>query len=208
MNQGDASLRHAWFVLDELASLQRLPQLHTALTENRKSGNPVVIGFQGRSQLEVRYGHEAEAMLSQPATKIFLHTSEPRAAKWISDTIGEVEMERMKETVNTGQFLRTAKSRSYHTERRTEPLVLASEIGGLQRLHALLKVDNLVVPFSFPYLAPVKTQPGFIPRELAPRVVEIGKHPSQPCTPAAQEIRPRESENSKGIAAGQEQYFE
>ena len=208
MNQGDPSLRHAWFVLDELASLQRLPQLHTALTENRKSGNPVVIGFQGRSQLEVRYGHEAEAMLSQPATKIFLHTSEPRAAKWISDTIGEVEMERMKETVNTGQFLRTAKSRSYHTERRTEPLVLASEIGGLQRLHALLKVDNLVVPFSFPYLAPVKTQPGFIPRELAPRVVEIEKHPPQPSTQAAQEIRPRESDNSKGIAAGQEQYFE
>jgi len=39
------------------------------------------------------YGQEAEAMLSQPATKIFLHTSEPRAAKWISDTIGEVEIE-------------------------------------------------------------------------------------------------------------------
>ena len=72
MNQGDPAVRHAWFVLDELASLQRLPQLHTALTENRKSGNPVVIGFQGRSQLEVRYGHEAESMLSQPATKIFL----------------------------------------------------------------------------------------------------------------------------------------
>jgi hypothetical protein len=188
-------------VLDELASLQRLPQLHTALTENRKSGNPVVIGFQGRSQLEVRYGHEAEAMLSQPATKIFLHTSEPRAAKWISDTIGEVEMERRKETVSTGQFLRTAKSRSYHNERRTEPLVLPSEISGLQRLHALLKVDNLVVPFSFPYLVPRKTQPGFIPREITPRVAEIGTRTPQPNTPA-EEIRPSDSENSKGIAAG------
>jgi hypothetical protein len=207
MNQGDPAMRHAWFVLDELASLQRLPQLHTALTENRKSGNPVVIGFQGRSQLEVRYGHEAEAMLSQPATKIFLHTSEPRAAKWISDTIGEVEMERVKETVNTHP-LKITKSRSYHTERRTEPLVLPSEISGLQRLHALLKVDNLVVPFSFPYLAPVKTEPGFIPREITPRVVEIGKRPPQPSTVAAQEISPRESENSKGIAAGQEPYFE
>jgi hypothetical protein len=207
MNQGDPSLRHAWFVLDELASLQRLPQLHTALTENRKSGNPVVIGFQGRSQLEVRYGHEAESMLSQPATKIFLHTSEPRAAKWISDTIGEVEMERVKETVNTHP-LKITKSRSYHNERRTEPLVLPSEISGLQRLHALLKVDNLVVPFSFPYLAPVKTEPGFIPREITPRVVEIGKRPPQPSTVAAQEISPRESENSKGIAAGQEPYFE
>jgi hypothetical protein len=207
MNQGDPAIRHAWFVLDELASLQRLPQLHTALTENRKSGNPVVIGFQGRSQLEVRYGHEAEAMLSQPATKIFLHTSEPRAAKWISDTIGEVEMERVKETVNTHP-LKITKSRSYHTERRTEPLVLPSEISGLQRLHALLKVDNLVVPFSFPYLAPVKAQPGFIPREVTARVVEIGKRTPQLNTPDAQEITPREPENSKGLAAGQEPYFE
>jgi hypothetical protein len=60
-------------------------------------------------------------MLSQPATKIFLRTSEPHAAKWISDTIGEVEMERVKETVNTHP-LKITKSRSYHTERRTEPL--------------------------------------------------------------------------------------
>jgi type IV secretory pathway TraG/TraD family ATPase VirD4 len=207
MNQGDPSLRHAWFVLDELASLQRLPQLHTALTENRKSGNPVVIGFQGRSQLEVRYGHEAESMLSQPATKIFLHTSEPRAAKWISDTIGEVEMERVKETVNT-QPLTIAKSKSYQNERRTEPLVLPSEISGLQRLHALLKVDNLVVPFSFPYVAPVKTEPGFIPREITPRVVEIGKRGPEPSAAAAQEMTPGEPENSNGIAAGQEPYFE
>ena len=207
MNQGDPAMRHAWFVLDELASLQRLPQLHTALTENRKSGNPVVIGFQGRSQLEVRYGHEAESMLSQPATKLFLHTSEPRAAKWISDTIGEVEVERVKETVNTHP-LKLTKSRSYHNERRTEPLVLPSEISGLQRLHALLKVDNLVVPFSFPYLAPAKTAPGFIPRDITPRVVEIGNRPPQPTTVAAQENTPREPENSKGIAVGQEPYFE
>jgi hypothetical protein len=37
-----------WFVLDELASLQKLPQLHTAITENRKSRNPIVLGFQER----------------------------------------------------------------------------------------------------------------------------------------------------------------
>jgi hypothetical protein len=86
--------------------------------------------------------------------------------------------------------------------------VLPSEISGLQRLHALIKVDNLVVPFSFPYLAPVKTEPGFIPREIAPRVVEIRKGPPQPINVAAQEISPRETENSNGIAAGQEPYFE
>src|SRR5262249_24720621 len=151
---------------------------------------------------------EAEAMLSQPATKIFCHTSEPRAAKWISDTIGEVEMERVKETVNTHP-LKLSKSRSYHTERRTEPLVLPSEISGLQRLNALLKVDNMVVSFGFPYIAPVKSQSGFIPRETTARVVEIAKRPAPTTIPASQENSPHQLEESpKGIAAGQEPYFE
>ena len=84
----DSDAKPVWFVLDELASLNKLPQLHTAVTESRKYGNPVVLGFQGRSQLEKRYGQDAEAMLSQPATKIFFKTSAPRAAKWISEAIG------------------------------------------------------------------------------------------------------------------------
>ena len=209
MNQGDPTIRHAWFVLDELASLQRLPQLHTALTENRKSENPIVIGFQGRSQLEVRYGHEAETMLSQPATKIFLHTSEPRAAKWISDAIGQVEIERVKETKYTGPLLRIVKSLGLHTERRTEPLVLASEITGLERLHAFLKVGNMVVPFGFPYTAPLKSQQGFVPRPTAPRVAEMGKRAPEPtAVPTSQEIsQPGLGERPTGIAAGQKPYF-
>jgi len=93
MNQEGGQSRPVWFVLDELASLQKLPQLATALTENRKSNNPVVIGIQGKAQMETIYGHMAEAMLSQPWTKIFLKTSEPRAAKWVSDAIGEQDRE-------------------------------------------------------------------------------------------------------------------
>ena len=40
----------------------------------------------------------AEVMLSQPATKIFMKTAEPKAAEWISEAIGKVEIERLKET--------------------------------------------------------------------------------------------------------------
>ena len=67
----DENAKPVWFVLDELASLNKLPQLHTAVTENRKHGKPVGLGFQGRSQLEKRYGQDAEALLSQVATKVF-----------------------------------------------------------------------------------------------------------------------------------------
>ena len=121
MNQGQPRPHPTWFVLDELASLQRLPQLHTAITENRKSNNPVVLGFQGRSQLETRYGHDAEAMLSQPATKIFLRTSEPHAAKWIADTLGDIEIERLRESRSSAR----GGQQSYGLERQVEPLVMA-----------------------------------------------------------------------------------
>ena len=94
-------------MIDELASLQKLPQLHTAITENRKSKNPLVLGFQGKAQLEVIYGHLAEVMLSQPATKIFMKTAEPKAAEWISEAIGKVEIERLKETKFDGTRIRT-----------------------------------------------------------------------------------------------------
>ena len=89
-----------------------------------------------------------------------------------------------------------------------EPLVLASEISGLPRLHALLKVDNLVVPFGFPYLTPQKLHPGFIPRETSASVVEAGKPMSESGTQLAQEIKPQEQAQSNGIAAGQDPYFE
>ncbi len=149
-----------WFVLDELASLQKLPQLHTAITENRKSRNPIVLGFQGKAQLEVIYGHLAEVMLSQPATKIFLKTTEPNAAEWVSRAIGKVEIERMKET----HFDGSRTGRNFSLDRQTEPLVLDSEISGLDNLHAYLKHGNYVARFSFPVLQLPATKPKFIER--------------------------------------------
>ena len=53
LNEPKEGQKRVWFVIDELASLQKLPQLHTAITENRKSNNPVILGFQGKAQLEV-----------------------------------------------------------------------------------------------------------------------------------------------------------
>ena len=137
-----------WFILDELATLQRLPQLHTAITENRKSNNPVVLGFQGRSQLETRYGHDAEAMLSQPATKIFLGTSEAaRGQVDLGDDRRDRDRAAAREPVERG-LGRIRPSTSYGLERQVEPLVMASEITGLAPLRGYLKLGNLVVRLS------------------------------------------------------------
>jgi hypothetical protein len=162
LNEPQESQRPVWFVLDELASLQRLPQLHTAITENRKSRNPLVLGFQGKAQLEVIYGHMAEVMLSQPATKIFLKTTEPKAAEWVSNAIGKVEIERMRETRYDG----SRSGKNFSLDRQVEPLVLDSEISGLANKHAFLKLGNHVARFSFAYSDIPASTPAFVPRPI------------------------------------------
>jgi hypothetical protein len=162
LNEPKEGQHPVWFVLDELASLQRLPQLHTAITENRKSKNPLVLGFQGKAQLEMIYGHLAEVMLSQPTTKVFLRTTEPKAAEWVSNAIGKIEIERLRETHSTG--LRAGNN--FTVERQVEPLVLDSEISGLPDRHAFLKLGNHVSRFAFDYWNVPATQPAFVPRPL------------------------------------------
>ncbi len=196
MNQGLATSLPVWLILDELASLQKLPQLHTAVTENRKSNNPVVLGFQGRSQLETRYGHEAEAMLSQPATKIFLRTSEPRAAKWISETIGEVEIERLRESRSTAHNPKYSTSRSFNLDRQVEPLVMASEITGLDSLNGFLKSGNLVVRMSFPYIELPEKQPKFIER-TKPALMPPTRPAEKGSDPPSQKISPQEVKQNR-----------
>jgi type IV secretory pathway TraG/TraD family ATPase VirD4 len=180
LNEPMPDQKPVWFVIDELASLQRLPQLHTAITENRKSQNPVILGFQGRSQMQARYGEDAEAMLSQPATKIFLRTTEPRAAKWVSEAIGEIEIERLRETHYEG----SRAGRNFALDRQTEPLVLPSEVSGLDDLRGFLKYGNHVARFSFPFIALEEKSPGFDERTMEDLIV-----PSTPPTSDSDEMQ-------------------
>ena len=180
LNEPMPDQKPVWFVIDELASLQRLPQLHTAITENRKSQNPVILGFQGRSQMEARYGEDSEAMLSQPATKIFLRTTEPRAAKWVSEAIGEVEIERLRETHYDG----SRAGKNFALDRQTEPLVLPSEVSGLDDLRGFLKYGNHVARFSFPFIALEEKSLGFDERQMDDLIV-----PNTPLPPDPEEMQ-------------------
>lgn len=104
-------------------------------------------------------------MLSQPAAKIFLRTSEPRAAEWIAKTIGDIEVERLRESRSSGR----ESQQSYGLERHVEPLVMASEISGLDNLHGYLKVGNFVVRLQFPFLKLPEAHPNFVARPAPPR---------------------------------------
>ena len=103
--------------------------------------------------------------MSQPSTKIFLCTSEPHAAKWISDTIGEQEIERIRESRTNEQFPQSRKSKGYNLEREIRPLVMPSEISGLEKMHGYLKCGNLVVRMSLPYIELESKEPQYIERQ-------------------------------------------
>jgi type IV secretory pathway TraG/TraD family ATPase VirD4 len=92
-------------------------------------------------QLEKRYGLDDETMRLQPATKVFCKTSEARAAQWISETIGEIEieLERLKESRSMGLL---GSKKCYAIKIAVKPLIMASEVSGLERLHGFIKQER------------------------------------------------------------------
>ncbi len=174
--------RPSWFVIDELADLHKLPALHMALTQNRKWGNPIVLGFHNPSQIEAHYGTEASSMVSQPASKMYFRVTEPPSAKWVSQAIGDVEIERLKETHYDGARW----GRNFALDRQIEPLVMASEIGGLPDLHGYLKYENCVTRFRLPMVKLPEPTPKLLKRDLRDVVRPIVREKAaQQATPPA-----------------------
>src|ERR1700728_3451917 len=198
LNEPKEAQRRVWFVIDELASLQKLPQLHTAITEARKSRNPVVLGFQGKAQLEYLYGHIAEVMLSQPATSIWLTTKEPKAGQWVSEFIGKVEVERLRET----HFDGTRAGRIFQLDRQVEPLVLESEISGLADLHPFIKYQNYVTRFSFPYFDMDVVANGFEPRERPDDKLPYQPKRTGSADPVPMELKQEPESSAPGTSDG------
>lgn len=192
-----------WMILDELASLNALPQLHSAMTKQRKSDNPIVLGFQGMSQLDAIYGKKAETILSQAYTNIVLRTREPRAAKHLSELIGKAQLERTRETKPARWFQR--KQGSYNSERVVDPVVMESEIQGLEDLRGYFVQQDKVVAIRFRPQPMRQVAAGLVERiippvqhrlldpEPKPKLVTSGaQDPELDMVPKADETKPEQ----------------
>jgi hypothetical protein len=190
-NKPGAHSRNVWFVMDELATLHRLPQLQTGLTETRKHNVRVVLGFQGIAQLQENYGVDAaKVLLSQPATKIFLRTNENTGAEWIEKNLGHQTLEITTKTLNQ----RTGTSFSKKTER--VPLVSLDSIAHLPDMVGYMSHDNFVTRLRLRYTTGVERHLSRIPRStepftpvepprgLRPRPLPVGV-PASPTPPTA-----------------------
>jgi len=184
LNQADdPTVRRVYMGLDELSTLNRLPQLETALTQNRKANTSILVGLQGKAQLETKYGHIAETLLAMPWTALFFKTAEPDAAEWISRYLGEQEIERWRPSQTSGESGagHGRKSRTDAEERFNRRAVSTSEISGLDELRGYLKSGNLIVPFTIKrFVLPVVAE-GYIARSLPPMFqVKLGPEKKGP----------------------------
>ena len=185
----EAGMPPVWIILDDVGSLERLTQLPAAITGSRKASIRIVLGIRNHPQVVDCYGTvDAERILNQPLTKILLRSSERLTAKWISEQIGDVEIERL---VADEDFFSWRRRKIFYRERSVERLVLASEIQGLPDRNALLKSGNLIVPLKVPRIDAKRNERGFIPRRFdgaTPIPTLVPSAPSRSSAPSGRHI--------------------
>jgi len=150
---GGAPRPAVWFVIDEVATLQRLPQLEAGMTKQRASGNPIILGFHDMAQLKKRYGDEgAVTIMSQAWTNILFRTGDPAAAAYAEKMIGHHEIERITEN-RPVHMLTTHRARSWSNQTVDTPVISAAEIQGLPRFTGYLLQEGKVVRIQIQKLA-------------------------------------------------------
>ena len=134
--------RRLWFILDELASLQKLPSLESGLAEGRKYGGCFLAGTQSVSQLKRIYGHQmAQSCLDLFNTRIFFRSNDSETTHWISKTLGDSEIEETQENISYGaNTIRDGVSLNHM--KRIKPIVMPSEIAALENLESYVKLPE------------------------------------------------------------------
>lgn len=160
--------RRIWFVVDELPSLHRLPQLPETIAEVRKFGGCFVLGMQSFAQLEKTYGrNQAREIFDLLNTRFFFRNPSSDMAKLVSSELGAQEIEDMREQYSYGAD-RVRDGISIGRQKTTQPLITYSEIIGLPDMQCYLRLpSNYPVvklhlkfekrPTISPHFMPIKT---------------------------------------------------
>ncbi|MBA3814739.1 MAG: type IV secretion system DNA-binding domain-containing protein [Alphaproteobacteria bacterium] len=176
--------RRLWFVIDELAALQRLPRLQMGLAEARKYGGCILAGFQSKPQLEEIYSRNgAESMLDLFNTKLFFRCTEPSSQAWISKVLGDKEEAEPTENISYGANS-TRDGVSLSRQTRQKPLVLPAEFSQLKDLECYIKLPGdypcTKLQMGYQKSASLKTEPFLLKPEKmrdysvsVPVVVEV-----------------------------------
>jgi len=168
MGLEESYTRRLWFIIDELPSLNILPNLPKALAEIRKYGGCFVTGLQNLPQLEQIYGiNPTRSIVGLCGTKIVFRTSDAPTAKKLSEFFGEQEILEPAESISFGAHqMRDGVNLAEH--RHFQPTVSYTNLLSLNNLQAYLQLPGNypITKITFEYLDMDKQTLGYIAREI------------------------------------------
>ncbi|CAO5683187.1 MAG: Coupling protein TraD [Holosporales bacterium] len=155
--------RRIWYIVDELASLNKLPCLDMALAEGRKYGACLVLGFQNFAQMQSLYGRDgATSMKELMVNKFMFQSVDYENAKMLSHMFGMREYIESHENVSYGaNEIRDGVSLSHN--KRMAPLVTPDDLMRLKPLqfYAMIADQRICLHDTFSYYEAKATHPQF-----------------------------------------------
>ncbi|MBL4679328.1 MAG: type IV secretion system DNA-binding domain-containing protein [Pseudomonadales bacterium] len=140
--QGDNEVLRTWFIIDELPSLDAIPDLPKAMAEVRKYNGCFVLGLQNISQLENIYGHHnTKTINSLTSTKLIFRLSDHETARHMSSFLGRQEVLEPSESISFGAH-QMRDGVSLGSQRRTKTTVDETDIMALGDLQCYLTLPG------------------------------------------------------------------
>lgn len=165
--------RRIWFIVDELPSLHRLPQLPETIAEVRKFGGCFVLGMQSFAQLEKTYGrNSAREIFDLLNTRFFFRNPSSDMAKLVSSELGAQEVEDLREQYSYGAD-HVRDGISIGRQKTTQSLVTYSEIIALPDMQCFLRLPSNypIVKLHLKFEKKQSSAPHFLPvNQAAPDV--------------------------------------
>lgn len=140
MSQPRSNDRLCWFLIDELPSLNRLPDLEDGLAQARQFGGAYVLGIQLESQLEEIYETKgAQSIMGLTLNKAIFSAGDAKTAKTMADAIGKTEVIRRNEGISLGAK-RIRDGVNMNSQITQEHIVLPEELMSMPNLQFVLKM--------------------------------------------------------------------
>jgi type IV conjugative transfer system coupling protein TraD len=128
-----------WFMIDEVATLNRMPFLPKSLAEIRQFGGAFVIGYQVYSQLEDIYGPSAAKTISGNLNnRIVFNTPDADTAELYSKSLGSEDVEERRESITVGAH-ETRDGVGFMSQRTERRIVTASQIQSLPQFEGYIR---------------------------------------------------------------------
>ncbi|PKE27588.1 type IV conjugative transfer system coupling protein TraD [Rahnella sp. AA] len=178
-SMGEDPDRRVWFVIDEVTSLQKIPEFAETLAEGRKFGGCFSLGIQNMPQLINVYGRElGKSIFDLTNTRFYGRSPSAEVAKMVEDELGHQRRREAREQNSYG-LDQIRDGISISRDKVNEPVVDYDQIMSMPnlRFYARLPGEYPVVKMDLKYRKQKKYHKALVERDfndvLSPKLERI-----------------------------------